>query len=744
MNKNVPFRVLLLIFFFFCSFLGAEETLFLNLKGHLGKEELAKARKDIRNGYERLIIEINSNSGDLIETLELAKEIYEIKAEKQIKVIVYIDDNAIGPAAIVPFLADELYISFFVSWGDILLDSDRALPTNILRNRVTSLVPQDHPKTNLLKLMGAAMSDPSLQIIDDDGWRIGIPNSKYIVISVLNETLVVNHNQIKRLGLVSGVMTETVFRKQFAVEPKPIEEEPAVTTAEVKPRKGVDYELQQYIRFDPEKENKVGIIRINQKKSQISQSTWIYVKNALDYYIRKKPIFIILELNTPGGEVFAAQKISDALKELDTQHNIPVVAFINNWAISAGAMLTYSCRFISVVKDASLGAAEPVLLGEGGKMVTAPEKINSALRADFANRASFFDRDPNIAIAMVDKDVIIVKRHGKILKLDREDQIRTRGPSPDILISPKEKLLTLNAEEMIRYGVADILLPPQKLEPITSKEEKKGEWAASKLLLFHYPYFENIPHAIIDEYQMDWRTQFFVILANPFVSSLVFLGMIIGFYVEINSPGFGVPGSIALACLFLIILSSFALDVANMLEVILLLVGVIFIALDLFLIPTFGLLGFIGVVFFIVGLFGMMLPGIGAIDYEFDTQTFNAAGEAFIKRLGWLSGTLVAAAVSIAVLGRFIKPTFAGFQRFVLAGGEETGYIAGESVERLPKVGSRGEVLATLRPAGKVLINDEIFDAVTVGEFIEQGTEIEVAQLDGSVIIVHKLEKKSS
>lgn len=450
---------------------------------------------------------------------------------------------------------------------------------------------------------------------------------------------------------------------------------------------------------------------------------------------------MILELNTPGGEVFAAQKISDALKELDTQYNIPVVAFINNWAISAGAMLAYSCRFITVTKDASMGAAEPIQAGEGGKMVTASEKVNSALRTDFANRAGFFDRNSDIAEAMVDKDIILVKRFGKIVRLDNEEQIRTSGPNPDDIITAEGKLLTLSTGEMMEYGVADILLSPTKTEFITEQEQEKGQWPASKMLLFQSPFFKKIPNAVVDLYKMDWKTRFLALLAKPAVSSLLFLGMLIGFYVEINSPGFGFPGSVALLCLFLIVLASFALEVANILEVVLLLVGLVFIALDLFLIPTFGMLGIVGVIFFFIGLFGMMLPGVGAIDFEFDTQTFNAAGQAFIKRLAWLCGTLVVGVIAIALMARYLMPSFKGFQRFVLAGHEETameGYIAGLDPSKLPQPGSKGEVMATLRPAGKVLIGDEIYDTITIGEFIEKGTPIVVVKLDGSVIVVDK------
>jgi membrane-bound ClpP family serine protease len=733
--------------FLFAGFSSLQgDQVVITLKGHLGKEEIAKADailKEASNGEpQRLIIEVNSTSGNLKDVLEFVKSIYALKAEKRAAVIVYIQENAIGPAAVIPFLADELYISFFVSWGDIPLGSEEILPTNILRNSVRSIISPDHANRPLLNLMAAAMTDPSLQIVDDGGWKIKTGDD-FPVISAAGEALVVNHNQLKELGLISGTMSPSSFHSKFELADSKEEEtaEPSLAVSQ----KDFDLELGEHLKFDAKGPNSIGLIQITNKKEAISQSTWIYVKNALDYYKENPPKMIILELNTPGGEVFSAQKISDALKEFDTQYDIPIVAFINNWAISAGAMLAYSCRFITLSKDASMGAAEPVNIGEGGQMVTASEKVNSALRADFANRARFFDRNPDIAEAMVDKDIILVERYGKIIRLNSEDQIRASVANPDVIISAKGKLLTLNAEEMIEYGVADLVIPPEKLQLITAAEKEKGKWPASKMLLFQYSFFQGIPGAEIDLYQMDWKTKLLALLSMPVVSSLLFLGMLLGFYVEINSPGFGFPGSIALLCLFLIILSSFALEAADFLEIILLLVGVVFIALDLFLIPTFGILGVIGVVFFFIGLFGIMLPGIGSIDFELDTQTFNAAGQVFVRRLAWLCGTLVVGVLLIALMGRYVMPSFSGFRRFTLVGHEETsneGYFAGIDPKTLPQPGSEGEVMATLRPSGKVLIKDGVYDAITFGEILERGTPIVVVSREGSVLVVEKDLKK--
>lgn len=357
-------------------------------------------------------------------------------------------------------------------------------------------------------------------------------------------------------------------------------------------------QLREHIHFNTEGPNKIGYILIGDRVSGINQSTWLYVKTALEKYKQERPIFIILELNTPGGEVYSAQQISDALKEMDTQLDIPVIAYVNNWAISAGAMIALSCRFIAVAKDGSIGAAEPVIQEQTGKMEAASEKVNSALRADFANRAHFFGRNPYIAEAMVDKDMILVVREGKVIKLDDESQIRWSGPHPDLLISKKGKLLTLDAEQALKYGIADFLVPPTKTIPVTSSEEQSGKWPASKMALMQLPFFKEIPQAEIDAYRMDWKMRFLAFLASPTIASLLFLGLVVGFYLEMTTPGATLPGTVAAVSLFLIILSSFALEIGNWLELILLLAGIAIILVELFVLPTFGLLGFIGILFF--------------------------------------------------------------------------------------------------------------------------------------------------
>lgn len=728
------FRTYLFAFLFLLfPYFSYSNLMLISLNDHLDVEKLSVVERELKAATEPMtcVLIINSKTGDLDEVIHTAKIIYEYKVNHDLKVIVYIDGNALGPSAIFPFLSDELYTSTFAVWGDIPLGSEDTMGLNVLKSEISSLIPTRDGK--LLQYFAYAMIDPSqignlVKLIQNETSQE--INTNFFG-SKNDQTLVLNQSQISLLHLNKDTLPLTAFEKKFKLNknhpPSVIEDKLSIA-------------LSKYIKIN-DGNNIIGHIAVNDRNDSINQSTWIYIKSALDHYKKIKPSFIILELNTPGGEVFAAQTISDALKEMDQQYGIPIIAYINDWAISAGAMLAYSCRFITTVENGSMGAAEPVILSQEGVMQSASEKVNSALRKDFANRAHIFGRNPDIAEAMVDKDIILVLRNHKIIRLESKDQIRLKGPNPDIIISNESKLLTLNGDEMVKYGVADAIVSRQGLVLITDQEKAEGKWPFSKEPISKIPFFNQIKNGEIDAYRMDWKTSFFSFLATPFVSSLLMLGLIVGFYLEFSMPGFGLPGIVSLTCLILIIVSNLSLEIANIFEVILVFVGLSLILIEIFLFPTAGMLLVIGFIFFLGGLFAVFLPNIGQIDFEQGTQTLNAAGEEFFKRLAILSITLVIAFVIIMILAYYFTPSRKLLNRFILKGGEQEaslGYVSGITADELPPNGSIGQVFSTLRPSGKVIVDEKIFDAMSEGDFIEEGEEIIVDRSEGSVIFVRK------
>ncbi|MGH7504517.1 MAG: SDH family Clp fold serine proteinase, partial [Longimicrobiales bacterium] len=127
---------------------------------------------------------------------------------------------------------------------------------------------------------------------------------------------------------------------------------------------------------------------------------------------------IVLDIETPGGRIDAAQQIVDALRETE----VPVYAFVNRRALSAGAMIALASDRIYMRDGAIMGAATPVT-GAGEK---APEKIVSVMRSEMRTLAEEQGLDPRIAEAMVDEEIAIegVVEQGKLLTLTTEEAVR--------------------------------------------------------------------------------------------------------------------------------------------------------------------------------------------------------------------------------------------------------------------------------------------------------------------------------
>jgi len=244
---------------------------------------------------------------------------------------------------------------------------------------------------------------------------------------------------------------------------------------------------------------------------------------------------VLLEINTFGGRVDAATEIRDMILRMDT----PVIAFIRERAISAGALIAIAAPHIAMAPGSTIGAAQPQ---------PTDEKTVSFLRAEFAATALRNNRDPDIAAAMVDADVFI------------------QG-----LISPG-KLLTLTANDAWVYGYADL---------VTDYRHD---------VLAHF----NLNKLPIVEIERNWAERLAGFVTDPIVSQILLILGFLGIVVELFTPGLGVPGFVGLLSMSLFFGGRILGGLAGFEVVALFVLGIILLLLEIFVIPGFGIVGLLG------------------------------------------------------------------------------------------------------------------------------------------------------
>ncbi|MDV6377948.1 nodulation protein NfeD [Sporosarcina sp. GW1-11] len=249
---------------------------------------------------------------------------------------------------------------------------------------------------------------------------------------------------------------------------------------------------------------------------------------------------IVLDIDTPGGFVDAADQIAKLMKSTDAE----IVAFINDRALSAGAFLALYADQIYMTPNGSIGAAQ-VIDGSGNAAET---KANSYWLAQMKNAALHKPRDPKYALAMADPTI---------------DMPEFRAQ--------KGELLTLTADEAEKVGYSegtvatfDELL--QKLDLADATVISTTETFTEKAARF---------------------------ITNPIVVPILLSVASLGLIVELYSPGFGIPGTMGLTALFLFFYGHTVAGLAGYETLILFLLGIGLLIAEFFI--AGGIAGIFGV-----------------------------------------------------------------------------------------------------------------------------------------------------
>jgi membrane-bound serine protease (ClpP class) len=331
---------------------------------------------------------------------------------------------------------------------------------------------------------------------------------------------------------------------------------------------------------------------------------------------------------------------------------------------------------------ASIGAATVV---EGGSGQAAPDKYQSYMRSIMRATAEENGRDPRIAEGMVDEKIVI-------------DSVKQAG-----------KVITFTTSEAIKYGYCEAKV--QSIEEILTRN--------------------HVSNYTLERFELSGVERIVAFFLNPFISGILILIIIGGIYFELQAPGIGFPALAAIIALVLYLVPYYLNGLATYWEIIALFIGVGLLVAEIFVIPGFGVAGVAGIVLTVSSLILIMLNND---NFNFEWVSMHSLLMASLATVGGLSG----GALLLFFGGAKLSETKA-FKRMTLTETQSSskGYTVNTQENSL--IGKQGNTHTVLRPSGKVVIDQLVYDAFTQGDYNEKGERIEVISTEGVTLKVKRI-----
>ncbi|WP_164121995.1 NfeD family protein [Sphingobacterium sp. xlx-130] len=415
-------------------------------------------------------------------------------------------------------------------------------------------------------------------------------------------------------------------------------------------------------------------------KEDVGANAWRIIKKSYQQALAEQADYFLIEMNTFGGAV----NYADSIRSLLLNSDIKTIVYVNNNAASAGTLIALASDYIFMHSGASLGAASVV--NQSGEIM--PEKYQSYMRGLMRATAEAKGRDPRMAEAFVDPTISIptLKEDGKIL--------------------------TFTASEAVKAKLANA-------------EVKRIEEIYSNL---------DIQAPSVKAYEKTWVDIIIAFLVHPMVSGLLIMGIIGGIYFELQTPGIGFALVLALISATLFFAPLYLQGLADHWEIAIFVLGVLLLALEVFVIPGFGVAGVVGIIFVLCGLAFSML----ANDYfDFKVSQPGLLMNSFLIVIG----AMVFSIILMVIFGKNLLNSSA-FKRLVLEDEQraDSGYTS--SVPKINLLNKEGVARTVLRPAGKIEVDGVWYDAVALDGFIDAGEQVYVEKHENYNLFVRKTTDK--
>ena len=490
---------------------------------------------------------------------------------------------------------------------------------------------------------------------------------------------------------------------------------------------------------------------------------------------------LVFVIDTFGGRVDSAIEITEHILDAPC----PTIAYITGkGAISAGALIAYSCDYIVMAPGTNIGASTPFMpAAEAADQVN--EKSMSFLRAKYRALGELKGHNPLLGEAMVDEDIelfgipeegremLIVKvRGGKVEEGIRKAVEKTPGSALDVVFDALDEEGNKGLQdlkELVKKAAGDTpkntdATPPEGAEAAPPVENPSPQGTdlpagarmvseAGKLLtLTSREALElGLADAVLDSPEealarydlrtqppermaMRWDEALFTFLTSPLIAGLLLMCGIAGIYLEFKTPGIGWAGFIGASCLAVYFGSRLVVGMADWMDVALVLAGFGLLAAEIFVIPGFGLAGAGGIVCLLLGVY-LSLTRVTVPEYSWDFMRLTDAG---------VSIMVAAGAFLLFLLFMWkVFPSTPVARGLVLSHAQlaEAGYAVQGRRDAEDALGLTGVAATMLRPAGRGRFGGRTLDVMTRGEFVEQGRKIVVIQVEGNRHVVREQEE---
>jgi len=425
-------------------------------------------------------------------------------------------------------------------------------------------------------------------------------------------------------------------------------------------------------------------------KGMVSEAQFFFLRRALKNAEAVAASAVVLDMDTPGGDLKATEKIV----QMFSKSPIPAYTYVNANAGSAGALIALGTKKVFMAPVSAIGAAAPVA-GSGQEI---PETMNAKIVSYYSGYFRSVAQKNGYHPELVDG----------FMNLDKEVKIGGE------VINPKGALLTLSAQEAVRDIGGKPLLASGIETDVAALVSACG-LPADRVVRLEPSGFETL-------------AQWITLLAPLFL-----LGGIMGAYLEFKAPGFGVAGILSAVCFAIFFGGHYIAGLTGLEMVALFVMGLVCIFIEVILFPGVFFLALGGVLMVLVALFFSMAD-------LYPAQPINFSFERIQVPMWNLIIAFVASAVGVALLARFL-PSIPVFRSLFLSSSSPAGPSIAAVVTELGaaakvSAGDAGVALSILRPSGRAQIGDGVFDVMTNGEFLEAGTKIQVLAVNGQNIIV--------